>query len=223
MDAKHKTEADMQGLKEQIRKLEQEIEKLTKENKELSNKEVRANEAMAQQMNRAQALQKELQEAKDRIRELEDKLAALEKEYKDRLRAWQRNRGSTKSTDFGGSVDSSTTGGGASFAHSTYLISNLGGTIVRDASGGGDPGEDGGIISGGDTVNIDTTYIGGGGGKDPSGAFLDPELVDSKIKSIEDKWRAEVDKLENERVSIHFYKFIILLFSGSTCKSNSSA
>lgn len=57
------------------------------------------------------------------------------------------------------------------------------------------PARDGEGGETGDTIDIDTTYIGGGGKE-----YLDSEIVESKIKSIEDKWKAEVDKLENERV-----------------------
>lgn len=51
---------------------------------------------------------------------------------------------------------------------------------------------------------------------------MDPEIVESRIKSIEDKWKAEVDKLENERVSflLDFLNNLNLIFLGSISKPN---
>lgn len=67
---KHKADADLNASKEQVRKLEQETEKLKNENKVLEGKEERARDALTQQTNKAHLLQKELEEAKNEIEEL---------------------------------------------------------------------------------------------------------------------------------------------------------
>ncbi|CAD5215840.1 unnamed protein product [Bursaphelenchus okinawaensis] len=201
LDAKHKQEQDLETFKDRIRKLETEIEKLKKENDELAKKEARAQEGMAQQMKRANNLQLDLQDARQKIKELENKLARLEKDYKDRLKNWQRNRQSTKSTDFGGtSVDSSTTGGGQTVVGDPGDLTDemltgggRGGRSTDDPSGGGGGGTT--------TTNVDNTYITKYGGLgDPS--YLDPEIVESRIKDINDKWKIEVEKIENEKDSL---------------------
>ena len=64
----------MQKLQEQIRKLEQDVEKLRGENKAFEASEAKAKDALAQQISRNQSLQKELEEAKAQIAELQGNL-----------------------------------------------------------------------------------------------------------------------------------------------------
>lgn len=170
LKAKHDTEAEMQKLKEQIRKLEQELEKLRNENKALQSAEAKAKDGMAQQMHRAHFLQKELDDAKARIKELEEKLAQLEKAYKDKLRQASKR---SRSSGGGKSTDTGTTSGDEADA---------------DPAGDGTKGDGGG--AGGGTTTTTTDYEIHG---------YDPEIVEIKIKEVNDKWKLEVERLENEK------------------------
>lgn len=60
----------MDQLRERIRKVEQEIDKLKVENKELHENEQKANDAYKEEMNRAHLLQRELEDAKIELDEL---------------------------------------------------------------------------------------------------------------------------------------------------------
>lgn len=68
---KHKAEAETQALKEQVRKLEQEVEKWQNEVKRVEALEEQARVSAAQQMNRVHFLQKLLDEAKEENKELQ--------------------------------------------------------------------------------------------------------------------------------------------------------
>lgn len=68
-------------MKEQIRKLEQEIEKLRTENRAIIEQEEKTRNALAKESNRAHLLEKELEETKAEIEELESKLFHFLKVY----------------------------------------------------------------------------------------------------------------------------------------------
>lgn len=165
----------------------------------LENKEAKAQEDAKTHLNRANTLQRDLDEARQRIQELEgkkkkftsssifsEKLAQLDKDFKDRLKNWARNRQSTKSTDVTSSTDSTTFRGGRASDPATGDLTD---DIVQ---GGGGAGGDQTT-----TTNIDTTYITKYGLGDAT--YLDPEIVESRIKDINDKWKIEFDKIENEK------------------------
>lgn len=67
---KQRSDADLDQLRERIRKVEQEIDKLKVENKELHENEQKANDAYKEEMNRAHLLQRELEDAKIELDEL---------------------------------------------------------------------------------------------------------------------------------------------------------
>ena len=77
------------------------------------------------------------------------------------------------------------------------------GTITTDEGGGGD--------GDGEMEEKEEKEGGGGGGKS-SIEIYDPELVERKIKEIEDKWKIRVEQLENEKVKINFNLFFKLIF-----------
>lgn len=68
--SKHNTEADMENLKEQIRKLEQDVEKWQNENKLLQTDQTKAKDALAQQVHRCHFLEKELKDAQSQLANL---------------------------------------------------------------------------------------------------------------------------------------------------------
>lgn len=68
--AKQSADATIDTLKERIRKLEQEIEKLKAENKTLQEKEEEAKVAYKEEANKVHALERELHEAKLEIEDL---------------------------------------------------------------------------------------------------------------------------------------------------------
>lgn len=64
-------EAELQKLRDQIQRLEKELEKVQAENLTLQNSEAKAKDALSQQINRNHVLQKDLEEAQTRIKELQ--------------------------------------------------------------------------------------------------------------------------------------------------------
>lgn len=72
-----KAEGDAEMWKEQIRKVEQEIEKLKTENRTITEQEEKTRDALSKEINRAHLLQKELEETKTESEELESKSFSL--------------------------------------------------------------------------------------------------------------------------------------------------
>lgn len=70
---KLKAESDVEAYKEQIRKMEQDLEKLRTENRAIIEQEEKIRDALKQEQNRSHLLQKELEEAKAEIEELNRK------------------------------------------------------------------------------------------------------------------------------------------------------
>jgi hypothetical protein len=97
-------------------------------------------------------------------------LARLEKDFKDRLRR----------TAWRGKPGKSTT-----------TTTTTDGTITTDEGGEG---------GGDEEIDEKEEKEGGGGGGKSSIEIYDPELVERKIKEIEDKWKIRVEQLENEKV-----------------------
>ncbi|VDO57477.1 unnamed protein product [Brugia timori] len=88
---KLKGESDAEIWKEQIRKLEQEIEKLRIENRTITEQEERTRDALTKETNRSHLLQKELEETKLEIEELEKKIRRLEQEIESSSRGTRKD------------------------------------------------------------------------------------------------------------------------------------
>ncbi|KAF1747876.1 hypothetical protein GCK72_024342 [Caenorhabditis remanei] len=223
LNQKLKLDGDIQALKETIRKMENELEKLRNENKELVGKEVRARDAANQHLSRANLLNKELDDTKQDLKHSTEINKQLEQDIRD-LKERLANMGR------GGRVsrDSTTTGtdGGAFGDRSSVADSNrqrgaAGSNVYIPAaedieSRGGDeitiPSSGGDVIHGRD----------GRDGKDATGQrgthtivntkerierieknildrYHDDELAEHKIREINDRWKRELERLENDK------------------------
>ncbi|CAB3410336.1 unnamed protein product [Caenorhabditis bovis] len=252
LNQKLKLDGDIQALKETIRKLEVELEKLRKENSELIAKEARAKDAATQHMNRANLLNKELEDTKQDLKHSGDKIKSLEDEIRDlrdRLSnvgrggrttinvtnggrgglddstsGASRSRGSVPGGDSRG-TGSDTRGPGSDVRIPDVEELDYGGRRDTRATGDGDEI----VIPSSD--NIDINIHGGGGGttdgrggtttdgRGPIGGssrtdtrdrieriektiidhYHDDELAEHKIREINDRWKRELERLENEK------------------------
>jgi hypothetical protein len=103
------------------------------------------------------------------------KIEEMEKDFKNRLKKAQWRRGGKSTTT------TTTTGGG-------------------ESGEGGEPSATG--------EGTDETDKGEGGGEDGGGKaaaaaeadFYDPDIVESRIHEINEKWKLQIEKLEKEKV-----------------------
>jgi len=68
---KHEVENELENLKEQIRKVEQELERVKKENTILIETETNINEQLDGQKSRVAQLERELKESQEKVKDLE--------------------------------------------------------------------------------------------------------------------------------------------------------
>lgn len=215
LNQKHKAEDDSKNHQETIRKLNADIEKLKNEIKELEGKEARAREAHAQQMNRAHLLNKELEEANKIIKELNERIKRLEDEVKN-LREAARRGPATRGSRDTSSIDSSTTGGPGGSIKSRSTISTIKDEVNVGPSGAGTGGDGTGdeiYIPSSDDKGGDRPGTGGPGGtsttiiRDRDGRIVEPssdlyhddELVNMRVRDINDKWKREFEKIESQK------------------------
>uniref|UniRef100_A0AC35U797 Major antigen n=1 Tax=Rhabditophanes sp. KR3021 TaxID=114890 RepID=A0AC35U797_9BILA len=190
LNAKHKTENEMELFKEQIRKLENEIEKLKTENKALEVKEARAVDAQAQQMTRCHILQKELEDNYAELKEFKARYEDLVNDYnalKEKLKTAGKSKHTvttiTKTIKEGGKTV--TIGGGPDAAKGKRE------TIAGDDITSEDQ-RDGADHDGQPTTDVDGDHT-------VFDTYHDSEITEIKIREINDRWRREVEKLENEK------------------------
>uniref|UniRef100_A0A1I7SZH8 Lin-5 n=1 Tax=Caenorhabditis tropicalis TaxID=1561998 RepID=A0A1I7SZH8_9PELO len=222
LNQKLKLDGDIQALKETIRKLENELEKLRNENKELVAKEARARDAANQHLSRANLLTKELDDTKQDLKHSTDINQQLEQDIRD-LKERLANMGR------GGRVsrDSTTTGtDGGAFGDRSSVAD---GSRSRGAAGSNVfiPAAEDIESRGGDEINIPSSgdVIHGRDGRDGKDAtgrggthtitntkerierieknildrYHDDELMEHKIREVNDRWKRELERLENEK------------------------
>ncbi|UMM41579.1 hypothetical protein L5515_017779 [Caenorhabditis briggsae] len=218
LNQKLKLDGDVQALKETIRKLENELEKLRTENKELVGKEARARDAANQHLSRANLLNKELDDTKQDLKHSSEVNKQLEQDIRD-LKERLANMGR------GGRVsrDSTTTGtdGGAFGDRSSVADANR----SRGAAGTDVyiPAAEDIESRGSGEINIpSSTGRDGRDGRDATGQrgthtitntkerierieknildrYHDDELAEHKIREINDRWKRELERLENDK------------------------
>ncbi|CAJ0954033.1 unnamed protein product, partial [Mesorhabditis belari] len=220
LNQKHKADADNDASKERIRKLQQEVEKLQNEIKALEAERDKALAGANQETQRANALAKELANNKQDLLDIKDKAAQLEKEVqelRDRLKNGGRRFGTNINIHGGGGsrpgsvYDPARSGGGSDgqrggeggdAASQTPGSPSQGGGYVdipREGEDGRD-GLDGGVGPrgrDGEPSIDDERYR--GGVVDP---YRDDELTEIRIRDINDKWKMEVERLENEKEAL---------------------
>ncbi|CCD73132.2 Rootletin-like coiled-coil domain-containing protein [Caenorhabditis elegans] len=220
LNQKLKLDGDVQALKETIRKLENELEKLRNENKELVGKEARARDAANQQLSRANLLNKELEDTKQDLKHSTDVNKQLEQDIRDlkeRLanigKGGRISRDSTTGTDGGAFGDRSSVAdpsrtrgaaGSTVFVPAAEDIESRGGGEIDIPSSGdvihGRDGRDGRDAGNRGTHTITNTKerierI----EKNILDRYHDDELVEHKIREVNDRWKRELERLENEK------------------------
>lgn len=222
LNQKLKLDGDIQALKETIRKLENELEKLRNENNELVGKESRARDAANQHLSRANLLNKELDDTKQDLKhsnEINKQLEQDIRDLKERLanmgRTGRMSRDSTQ-TGLAGrdptGVDDPSRGRGA--AGSTVLIpgaediESRGGDEINIPSAGdvihgrdGRDGKDGTSTTGhrGTHTITNTKERIERIEKNILDRYHDDELAEHKIREINDRWKRELERLENDK------------------------
>uniref|UniRef100_A0A8R1I3G8 Lin-5 (Five) Interacting protein n=2 Tax=Caenorhabditis japonica TaxID=281687 RepID=A0A8R1I3G8_CAEJA len=229
LNQKLKLDGDIQALKETIRKLENELEKLRSENKELAGKEARARDAANQHLTRANLLTKELEDNKQDLKHSNEVIKQLEqdiKDLKDRLanigRTGRISRDSTQTGIAGRDPRDISGSEGGAFGDRSALGDS---TRSRGAPGSSIyvPSDD--VTREGDEINVPTAgdVIHGRDGKDGTTGnrgthtivntkerierieknildrYHDDELAEHKIREINDRWKRELERLENEK------------------------